>query len=121
MSTAVILLILILICVFAVRSYLKKLTHGGGCCGEHEAAEKKVKVSDRDKSHYPYTVELRIDGMTCGNCSRRVENALNRLEGTWAVVDLGERRATVRTKQPADAELLRRTVRDAGYTVLSVQ
>lgn len=120
MSTAIILVILVLVCVFSVKSYIKKLSRGGGCCGEHEEQEKKVRVADHDKSHYPYTVTLRIDGMTCGNCARRVENALNRMEGTWATADFFEGKATVRTKQPADAEVLRRAVGDAGYTMLEV-
>ncbi len=120
MSTAIIVVILVLICVFSVKSYIKKLSRGGGCCGEHEEMEKKVRVADHDRSHYPYTITLRIDGMTCGNCTRRVENALNRLEGTWATVDFSEGKATVRTKQPADTEVLRRAVSDAGYTMLGV-
>lgn len=121
MSTAIIVIILLVICVFSIRSYARKLSHGGGCCGEHEAAEKKVRVSDHNKDHYPYTTVLTVDGMTCGNCARRVENALNRLEGTWAEVELGDRKAVVRTKQPARAEELRQAVAEAGYTVISVQ
>lgn len=122
MSTAIICVILVLICIYAVRSYVKKLRQGGGCCGEHEAAEKKVKVSDKDKSHYPYTVILAIDGMTCSNCVRRVENALNRLEGVWATAELTDKgNAIVRMKQEVSEAELRQAVRNQGYTVLSVQ
>ncbi len=121
MSTVIIVVILAAVCVYSARSYLRKLSRGGGCCGEHEAAEKKVRVTDRDKSHYPYTAALRIDGMTCGNCARRVENALNRMEGTWANADFAQGKAVVRTKQPADAAAMRKAVGDAGYTVLSVE
>lgn len=78
-------------------------------------------MADQDKRHYPYTVTLTVDGMTCGNCVRRVENALNRLDGVWAEVDLGARRATVRTKQRPDEAALRQAVRGAGYLVLSVE
>ena len=96
MGTAIVIVIIVVICVFAIYSYGHKMRHGGGCCGSHEAAEKKVKVADKNKDHYPYEVTLTIDGMTCSNCSRRVENALNRLDGVWAKVDLGERKADVR-------------------------
>ena len=51
----------------------------------------------------------------------RVENALNRLDGVWAEVDLGAHRATVRTKQRPDEAALRQAVRGAGYLVLSVE
>ena len=109
MGTAIVIVIIVVICVFAIYSYGHKMRHGGGCCGSHEAAEKKVKVT------------LTIDGMTCSNCSRRVENALNSLDGIWAKVDLGERKADVRLKQAPDNDALRHAVQDVGYTVLSIQ
>ena len=70
MGTAIVIVIIVVICVFAIYSYGHKMRHGGGCCGSHEAAEKKVKVADKNKDHYPYAVTLTIDGMTCSNCSR---------------------------------------------------
>lgn len=121
MATGIIVLLLIAVCGYSVYSYLHKLRHGGGCCGEHEAALKKVKVQDRDKSHYPYTVVMRVDGMTCANCARRVENALNVLPGTWAAVDLGEKNATILLKDTPQEDALRQAVRQAGYLPLSVQ
>lgn len=121
MPTVIISIIVAAVCVYSAYSYIKKLRHGGGCCGEHDAAEKKVRVTDRNQSHYPYALTLTIDGMTCGNCTRRVENALNRLDGVWATVDLGERRAYVRLKHSPDEIALKQAVRDSGYTVLSIQ
>ena len=64
---------------------------------------------------------MTIDGMTCSNCVRRVENALNQLDGVWAQVDLSSRKAAVRMKQPLPEDTLRDAVRAAGYIVLSVQ
>ena len=121
MGTAIIVIILLLLCVYAGYSYRKKLRYGGGCCGEHDAMETKVKVADRNKKHYSYQVILSIDGMTCSNCSRRVENALNQQEGMWAKVDLGSQKATVLLKQPPDPTTRRAIVQTAGYTVLSIQ
>lgn len=121
MGNYIIIAVIVLICAYAVYSYCKKLRQGGGCCGSHEAAEKKVMVADRDKSHYPYRAVLTIDGMTCSNCARRVENALNRLDGVWATVDLMSRKAELRLKQKPDGDTLRQTVREAGYTVLSLE
>ena len=94
------------------------LKKGGDCCPEHEEATKSVKVKDRDKSHYPYEAKLAIDGMSCGNCVRNVENALNSLEGTWASVSLEDNQATVLLKSPPDIEKLSKAVSDAGYCVL---
>lgn len=120
MANVLIVLVLVALCGYGAYSYIHKLRHGGGCCGEHEAAPKKVKVEDHNRKHYPYKVVIRVDGMTCGNCARRVENALNRLPGTWAEVDLGARQATVLLKEPPQEQLLDQTVRDAGYLPLSI-
>ncbi|MCD7801596.1 MAG: FeoB-associated Cys-rich membrane protein [Clostridiales bacterium] len=121
MGTAIIVIILVAACAYGVYSYVKKLKKGGGCCGEHEETVKKVRVADRDKSHYPYRAVVRIEGMTCSNCASRVQNALNAMEGTWAEVDLGDRRAALRLKQPPDEAAIRKTVNALGYTVLSVR
>ena len=118
-STAVICVILAVICIFSVKKYRKKLT--SGCCGAGgEGTVKKRRVSDRNKAHYPYTKILKIDGMSCGNCANRVENALNALDGVWASVDLGSQEALVRMKQPTDPELLKNAVRKQGYTVIRI-
>ena len=114
-SAALLALLAAIIALAAWRT-ARKMRRGGGCCGERETVALNG-VRDRDKSHYPYRAELEIGGMTCENCARRVANALNALEGTWAVVRFGARRAEVRTKTPPDEQTLRRAVAAAGYSV----
>lgn len=114
----IITMIIAVIAIFGLVNYIKKLKKGGDCCPEHEEATKSIKVKDRDKSHYPYEAKLAIDGMSCGNCVRNVENALNALEGTWASVSLEDNQATVLLKSPPDIEKLSKAVSDAGYCVL---
>ena len=114
----IIVLIVAAIVVLGSINYIKKLKKGGDCCPEHEEATKSVKVKDRDKSHYPYEAKLAIDGMSCNNCVRNVENALNALDGTWATVSLEDNMATVLLKNPPDIEKLSKAVADAGYMVL---
>ena len=115
MKEAVLILLLIAVVGFAVYMTARKLRKGGGCCGEHETAEKRVAVRDKNRAHYPFTVQLHISGMTCENCARRVENALNALDGTWAKVDLGRAEARVLCKTEPDLRLLCQTVAQAGY------
>lgn len=120
MSTAILCILLIVIVVFGLRSYLKRLT--SGCCGASpQPGVKKNKVRDRDKSHYPYRVLLKVDGMSCGVCAARVENALNAMDGVWAQVDLGEEQADVRMKTEYGDQELKAAVRAAGYTVYRVE
>ncbi len=118
MGTAVIIVILVLIILGAVKSYMKKLS--SGCCGGETEKEKKIKVEDKDASHYPHSVRLGISGMSCDKCRVHAENALNALDGVWAEVDLGKGCAYVRMKKRIPDIELRRVIADAGYTVTEI-
>jgi len=65
------------------------------------------------------TVELAIDGMTCGGCVRSVKNLLESIHGvSSAKVSLEKAQATV-TYDPAKADVnrMKEAVSDAGYQV----
>ena len=92
MATYLILAAVVLICAYAVYSYIRKLRVGGGCCGEREAAPKRVKVRDRDKRHYPYVLEVTVDGIFGDKTRQAVAAFQNRFglapdgvvgEATW--------------------------------------
>lgn len=119
MANVIIILILVVIAVYAVVSYRKRLA--SGCCGSGGDVEQKRTVEDTDPSHYPYQMRIGIDGMTCNNCKTRVENALNAREGVWAEVDLKDKSALVRMKTQLDADDLRVIVSRAGYTFTGVR
>lgn len=119
MATVIILAVIAAVVVAGVLHFRKSMR--SGCCGTDSGpAVRQAKVSDRNPAHYPYAKLLAIDGMTCQNCARHVQNALGALDGTLARVDLGERRALVRMKRPLPDSALRKAVLDAGYTVMSV-
>lgn len=118
MANIIIVLILAALVGYGIYSYVHHLTRGGGCCGERDAAAKKVKVEDHNKAHYPHTLVMGVDGMTCQNCQRHVENALNVMPGTWATVDLAAQNVTILTKDEADEDAIRQAIRDAGYLPL---
>lgn len=57
--------------------------------------------------------------MVCKNCSARVENALNSIDGVWAEADASSGRVTVRMKREIDDKVLKKAVNDIGaYTVM---
>ena len=58
MANVIIVLILLALVGYGIYSFVHHLTCGGGCCGERDAAVKKVKVEDRNKAHYPHTCLL---------------------------------------------------------------
>lgn len=117
MGNIIIGVLLAALIAWAVWRTVQRSKKGSACCGEREEAEAKVRVTDRNKAHYPYEVTMEIGGMTCENCARRVENALNRLDGVWASVRLDSRRARVRCKTAPEEAALREAVRAAGYVV----
>lgn len=118
-ATIIICIVLAGIIVLGVRNYRKNLR--SGCCGSGgDAAPKKIRVQDRDLSHYPIEKTLMINGMTCSNCVTHVQNALNSLDGVLSKVDLGKKNAVVHMKHDLSDQLLRKTVADAGYTVGTV-
>ena len=88
MANVIIVLILVAAVGYGIYSFIHHLRHGGGCCGEHDAPAKKVRAADTNKSHYPHRLVMGVDGMTCQNCQRHVENALNTLPDTLAEVNL---------------------------------
>ena len=76
------------VAVMLAWSIARKIHIGGSCCGEHEAAPRKIIPADTDKNHYAHNYTLTIEGMVCGACLRRVENAFNSCEGFYASGEL---------------------------------
>lgn len=120
MGTVIITLILIAIIIFAILSIIKRIKYGSACCGTRDAAPKKIRVKDKNKSHYPYTYTLNVDGMHCSNCARHVENALNSKDGIWAIVKLENNTVLVRSKNPLEWDELSPVISKAGYTLIKL-
>jgi copper chaperone CopZ len=118
MANVIIVLILVVAVAYGIYNYVHHLNHGGGCCGEHDAPARKVKAADTNKSHYLHRLVMGVDGMTCQNCQRHVENALNAMTDTLAEADLSAQKVTVWTKADADEDAIRQAIRDAGYLPL---
>ena len=79
----------------------------------------------RKSGYTPVTTEITITvgGMTCANCSSRVERSLKKLDGVLdAAVNLTTERATIQylpdTVSPAE---LKAAIRNAGYDVLETE
>jgi len=121
MGTVIIVGILAVIVLLAVLSVRKRIKYGSACCGTRDAAPKKIKVKDKNTSHYPYTYKLTVDGMHCGNCACRVENALNSKEGIWASVNLGNKSVLVRAKEAVEEAEFFSTIDKAGYTMIGFE
>lgn len=63
------------------------------------------------------TVQIKIEGMTCGHCTAAVEKALAGVPGVEKVVDVSLETGTATIKGTVAANALAAAVRDAGYQV----
>lgn len=113
MSTIIICLILVVVVIIGIRSTMKRAK--SGCCDTGDV-EKRIKVQDKDKSHYPYQTTLDVYGMHCQNCAIRVENAFNSQEGFYAKVDTSKNQVNILSKKEHSTEELIDMVIAVGYT-----
>lgn len=120
MNTVYAIVLIALLAGAAVASTVRRARKGSSCCGDKVRRVPKLAPADPDLRNYPYKTVLAVSGMTCQNCARRVENALNALTDTLARVDLNQARAEVYTKAPPRENILRQAVSVAGCTVDSV-
>lgn len=68
------------------------------------------------------TKTIFIEGMSCGHCSKRVEEALKSVNGVKSVsVFLDEKKAEVVLKTDVDNEVLKTAVEDIGFSVIDIK
>lgn len=63
---------------------------------------------------------IKIEGMHCGGCVKRVDAALNAIEGVSATVDLATGSAVVELSKEVSDEVLREAVEDLGFDVVEI-
>lgn len=120
--TVIITIVIAILMVFALRRAYRVFSLKDDCCGGGPKTPKAKKVAavtvkDTDKANYPYSLDVKVKGMTCEKCVERVQNALNAQPGTWAKVDLASGAAHILAKSAIDRDAIERAVEDAGYCV----
>ena len=119
--TLLIIAVAAVIAVVLVWSIARKIRIGGSCCGEHEAAPRKITPADTDKTNYAHTYTLTIEGMVCGACLRRVENAFNSCEGFYASGELQNKTVTLYTKAPLTRKQAAEMLGGTTYTLVDLE
>ncbi|NCC14794.1 MAG: heavy metal translocating P-type ATPase [Clostridia bacterium] len=88
---------------------------------KHITSTKINRPTEPQKEETTMKKVLKIDGMSCGHCTARVEKALNAIDGVTAEVSLEGKSATVTLANEISDETLIQTVTDAGYEVVDIQ
>lgn len=92
-----------------------------GADGAAKAGAPGGAVSEKEKMRED-CIELKIKGMTCGHCQSRVQQALLALPETeQAEVSFKTGTARLKLKGAVSDEMLRKTVKDAGYRVAKIK
>ncbi|MDO5725437.1 MAG: heavy metal translocating P-type ATPase [Tissierellia bacterium] len=89
--------------------------------GKYEESDDLSKINQDKEEEKLMEKKIVIDGMTCGHCKKRVEEALNKIDGVLATVDLENKCANLELKKAVSDEVLKSTVEDAGYDVLEIK
>jgi len=121
MGTIIVSVVLAAVIGLAIYGTIRKIKYGSSCCGGKDPMPARVKVKDKNKSHYPYTYRLKIDGMHCSGCVRKLENAFHSEEGLWADVSLEKREVLLRSKSELESRRVGKIVAGAGFTLLSFE
>lgn len=66
-------------------------------------------------------VELNVGGMTCASCQRRVEKALNKIEGVSASVNYATGSAVINSENQLDPSLFIKVIEESGYSASLTQ
>ena len=117
-STIIIIVILAVVLFFAVKNSIPHFRGEGGCCGE-SGKEPLIKPAKLDR--VIATKVMNIEGMRCENCNRRVQNALNSIEGVSAKVNGDKQQAIVKLGREVSDSELEKAVTSLGYRVTKVR
>ena len=115
-TNSVILVVLVCLIVFSVKSSVSHFMNGG-CCGS--GGDSKIRAKKLKKVYSTKIVE--IDGMHCTNCYTRVHNALNSIDGINAKINGSKKEAVVKLGRSIDDSTIREAVSSVGYNVISIK
>ncbi len=93
---------------FKARSEVKVNT----CNCEDDCAE--INIEEEKEMKY----ELKIEGMMCMHCQRHMTEALNKMEGVQAEINLEEKTAYVTADREISMDEFQAVVDEAGYTLV---
>lgn len=64
---------------------------------------------------------VKIEGMHCEHCAKRVENALKDIEGVTKIkIDLKNKQAVILGKCEIDKEKIKSTITELGYEIIEI-
>lgn len=116
MENTIIVVIIVLIVGYGVYATIKHFRGQGGCCGGGGYTPKKKLLSG-----VRYQKTFQIDGMSCVNCKKRVEEIVNDIRGVAGKVDLKKGLLTVSYAEDVDDKIIKTRIERVGYHVTEIK
>ena len=116
MANVIVVAVVIVLLGFALKGTLKHLKGESPCCGGGDT----IIIEDK-KLDGPVIGKktVKISGMHCDHCVRAVTEAINKIDGASAKVNLKKKEAVVSYEKVVEDAAIREAVEKAGYTVRS--
>lgn len=116
MKDVIIILIVALAIEYGIHATVMHFKGQGGCCGGggYRPRKKRLKGIVKQK-------EFHIQGMHCDNCKRRVEEAVNDLEGVAGRVNLKKGLLTVYYAKDIEDQMIQTRIERLGYSVKAIE
>lgn len=114
MGNEIIIAILVILFYIALKETVKHFKGQGGCCGglSYKAKRKKLEGTIVSKCN------ISIEGMHCENCSNRIENAINKLDGVSCKVNLRKKEAVISSTHEIDRGEIADLITGLGYKII---
>ena len=116
MATAIVGILVLVALFFALKGVVKHWRGESSCCGGGDVKVPKKKLTGTIVE----TKIVDIEGMTCGHCKARVEQALDTIVGAAAEVNLHRNHAVVKMTREVSDDEIRRALAGSGYTITGI-
>ena len=121
MADIIIVLIVVVLLGLALKGSVKHFKGEGACCGGGGGII-SVDIPQKTLDHPILGKKtVKISGMHCEHCVKAVTEAINKIDGAAAKVDLSRNEAVVSYDREISNEELKKVVEDRGYHVVSIQ
>ncbi len=114
LSNVLMVVIIVVILFFAVKNSIPHFKGEGACCG---GGGKGKLIKPKKLENVIAVKKIKVYGMHCENCSRRVQNALNSIDGINAKVKLSRELAIIKLGKEIDDSVIEKAITDLGYEV----
>ena len=122
MVDAIIVLIVIVLLIFALKGTLKHFKGESPCCGGGSGL---IKTGDWKKRFWNIRQSVKktvmVSGMHCDHCVKSVTEAIDKIEGASAKVNLKKEEAVVSYDREIDDDDLKKAVEEAGFKVVDIR